>query len=429
MQLLWQAGLQWDEPLPSHLIDLWKQYESELHMVSGIKICHHIPTEKLTSVQLIGFSDASEKGYAAVVYLRTIHQDGRVLIHFITAKSKISPSKTSNTKTTLTIPRLELCGALLLAQVLHRLTNTFKGNIVISETLAWTDSSIVLSWLTSPQSSFKIFITNRLAKIAEILPTCQWRHVVSESNPADCVSRGLFPSQVHDQHLYWQGPPFLKFPDSEWPITSFKPIQPSHLPDYSDPTNACLMVVPEKEVEWFTRFSSLKRMQRVTAIMYRFIRHTRTKRVPYVAPKYIYDPISDEEISNVMLPIIRMTQSVHFVSLLRILQVPTTKIVPRSIAQLAPFIDKNNIIRVGGRLRNALVSPETKNPILLPKSSTLNTLIIRNFHLNHFHAGPQLMSSLLSSYYWIIYPVDLPYGTLSSNALCVLAIGRRLLIL
>ncbi|CAI6376006.1 unnamed protein product [Macrosiphum euphorbiae] len=371
MQLLWQAGLQWDEPLPSHLIDLWKQYESELHMVSGIKICRHIPTEKLTSVQLIGFSDASEKGYAAVVYLRTIHQDGRVLIHFITAKSKVSPSKTSNTKTTLTIPRLELCGALLLAQVLHRLTNTFKGNIVISETLAWTDSSIVLSWLTSPQSSFKIFVTNRLAKIAEILPTCQWRHVVSESNPADCVSRGLFPSQVHDQHLYWQGPPFLKLPDSEWPITSFKPIQPSHLPDYSDPTNACLMVVPEKEVEWFTRFSSLKRMQRVTAIMYRFIRHTRTNRVPYVAPKYIYDPISDEEISNVMLPIIRMTQSVHFVSLLRILQVPTTKIVPRSIAQLAPFIDKNNIIRVGGRLRNALVSPETKNPILLPKSTIL----------------------------------------------------------
>jgi len=225
---------------------------------------------------------------------------------------------------------------------------------------------------------------------------------VSESNPADCVSRGLFPSQVHDQHLYWQGPPFLKLPDSEWPITSFIPIQPSHLPDYSDPTNACLMVVPEKEDEWFTRFSSLKRMQRVTAIMYRFIRHTRTKRVPYVAPKYIYDPISDEEISIVMLPIIRMTQSIHFVSLLRILQVPTTKIVPRSIAQLAPFIDKNNIIRVGGRLRNALVSPETKNPILLPKSSTLTTLIIRNVHLNHFHAGPQLMSSLLSSYYWII---------------------------
>jgi len=150
MQLLWQAGLQWDEPLPSHLVDLWKQYESELHMVSGIKICRHIPTEKLTSVQLIGFSDASEKGYAAVVYLRTIHQYGRVLIHFITAKSKVSPSKTSNTKTTLTIPRLELCGALLLAQVLHRLTTTFQGNIVIAETLAWTDSSIVLSWLTSP---------------------------------------------------------------------------------------------------------------------------------------------------------------------------------------------------------------------------------------------------------------------------------------
>lgn len=141
-------------------------------MVSSIKICRHIPTKEPCNAQLIGFADASEKGYGAVVYLRIIHQDGRILVHFITAKSKVSPSKISKTKTTLTIPRLELCGALLLTQVLHRLMNTFQNNIPISAIQAWTDSSIVLSWLTSPHSSFKIFVTNRLAKIAELIPSC-----------------------------------------------------------------------------------------------------------------------------------------------------------------------------------------------------------------------------------------------------------------
>jgi len=247
MQLLWQAGLNWDDTLPPDLSDLWKQYSLELHMVSSIQICRHISTKELRSAQLISFSDASEKGYGAMVYLHIIHQVGRIRVHFVTAKSKVSHSKISKTKTTLTIPRLELFGSLLLAQVLHRLMNTFQNNILVLAIQAWTDSSIVLSWLTSPHSSFKIFVTNRLAKIAELLPNCHWRHVVSELNPTDCVSRGLFSSQVPNQHLYWQGPGFLQLPESEWPITSFKPMPASQLPEYSDSTKACLVALPENE--------------------------------------------------------------------------------------------------------------------------------------------------------------------------------------
>ncbi|XP_050055781.1 LOW QUALITY PROTEIN: uncharacterized protein LOC126549715 [Aphis gossypii] len=397
MQLLWQGGLNWDDKLPPNLSDLWEQYSSELHMVSSIKICRHISTNEPCSAQLIGFADASEKGYGAVVYLRIIHQDGRILVHFITAKSKVAPSKIKKAKTTLTIPRLELCGALLLTQVLHRLINTFRNNISISAIQAWTDSSIVLSWLTSPHSSFKIFVTNRLAKIAELIPNCQWRHVASESNPADCVSRGLFPSQVPNHHLYWQGPQFLKLPESDWPTTCFQLMPASQLPEYSDSTKACLMTLPENEVEWFSRFSSLRRMQRVMVIIYRFINHARRLPSPFVT-----DFVSQEEVINAMVPIIRITQSLHFVNLSRVLQTTAAKIVPRSLAQLAPFIDDNKIIRVGGRLRHAALPAETKNPILLPKSSALTTLIIRHFHLTYFHAGPQLISSLLAAHYWIM---------------------------
>ncbi|XP_060878440.1 uncharacterized protein LOC132950858 [Metopolophium dirhodum] len=373
MQLLWQAGLNWDDKLPPDLSDLWQQYSSELHMVSNIKICRHIPPNELRIVQLIGFSDASEKGYGAVVYLRNIHQDGRIHIHFVTAKSKVSPSKITKTKITLTIPRLELCGALLLAQVLHRLMNTFQNNIVISTIQAWTDSSIVLSWLTSPHSTFKIFVTNRLAKIAELIPNCHWRHVASELNP------------------------FLKLPESDWPTTCFKPVPPSQLPEYSDSTKSCLVSVPVKEVEWFSCFSSLRSIQRVMAFICRFTNHTRK-----VPSPFINDPISHEEVAKAMFPIIRITQALHFGNLLNVLQSPTSKIVPRSLGQLAPFIDENNITRVGGRLRNATLPADAKNPILLPKSSVLMTLVIRHFHLTYFHAELQLMSPLIASNYWII---------------------------
>lgn len=74
--------------------------------------------------------------------------------------------------TSLTIPRLELCGALLLAQTLHRLQQTVSSMLKTSNVHAWTDSTVVLSWLTFHEIQFKILVTNRLKKVAELLLHC-----------------------------------------------------------------------------------------------------------------------------------------------------------------------------------------------------------------------------------------------------------------
>ncbi|GFR12555.1 uncharacterized protein TNCT_263951 [Trichonephila clavata] len=56
---------------------------------------------------LHGFCDASTKAYAAVVYLKSKQE-----IHLVSAKTRVAPIKQ------LTTPRLELCGALLLAELI-----------------------------------------------------------------------------------------------------------------------------------------------------------------------------------------------------------------------------------------------------------------------------------------------------------------------
>ncbi|GFR18242.1 hypothetical protein TNCT_7191 [Trichonephila clavata] len=56
---------------------------------------------------LRGFCDASTKAYAAVIYLKSKQE-----IHLVSAKTRVAPIKQ------LTIPRLELCGALLLAELI-----------------------------------------------------------------------------------------------------------------------------------------------------------------------------------------------------------------------------------------------------------------------------------------------------------------------
>ena len=51
------------------------------------------------------FTDASEKGYGAVAYVKTIYKSGFVDVAFVMAKTHATPTKG------LTIPRLELQGA------------------------------------------------------------------------------------------------------------------------------------------------------------------------------------------------------------------------------------------------------------------------------------------------------------------------------
>jgi hypothetical protein len=64
--------------------------------------------------QFHGFSDASEAAFAAVVYLRITSMDGSTDTNIVCSKSRVSPVKQ------LTIPKLELCGASLLARLLTR---------------------------------------------------------------------------------------------------------------------------------------------------------------------------------------------------------------------------------------------------------------------------------------------------------------------
>ncbi|KAE9523284.1 hypothetical protein AGLY_016232, partial [Aphis glycines] len=231
MQQLWQTQLEWDTPLPPHLQTAWCHFLAELPSLGNIEIARHIDTRGFQDVQLLGFSDASQKGYAATVYLRVVDMTDKVSISLVTCKTKVAPLKGSEKDESLTIPRLELCAALLLAQLLHRLHLKITSIVPVSRVRAWTDSSIVLSWLTTDQKFFKIFVTNRVAKIRSLLPDCDWSHVSTIDNPADPSSRGLLPDDLVTCSLHWKGPPFIHFPEESWPGPLIQSLSPQHLPE------------------------------------------------------------------------------------------------------------------------------------------------------------------------------------------------------
>ncbi|GFU82589.1 integrase catalytic domain-containing protein [Trichonephila clavipes] len=119
-QQLWLLKLDWDSPLPEALATKWKTFQKEFEQVCSIHIPRWIHT---TSQQIIlhGFCDASELAYASVIYAVQPQADGNTKVTLLVAKSRVAPLKS------VSIPRLELNGALLLARLLCNLQEHLEG--------------------------------------------------------------------------------------------------------------------------------------------------------------------------------------------------------------------------------------------------------------------------------------------------------------
>ena len=176
--------------MTTSICESWLKWRSELGLLSTKTIprCYHDKSASVVSMEVRGFSDASEQAYSAVVYLRRECTDGSNQIALVSSKTKVVPT-----------PRLELCGAQLLAKLLHRVRHAL--NVPLNQSYAWTDSTIVLHWFIGNLKRFKMYVRYRVSNIVELLGLECWHHVSGMDNPADCASRGLFPSDDRGKAL------------------------------------------------------------------------------------------------------------------------------------------------------------------------------------------------------------------------------------
>ncbi|XP_059052312.1 uncharacterized protein LOC131846909 [Achroia grisella] len=212
IQRLWMSGLNWDGPLNQSLSDEWLLFVQDLENIKQLSIPRRILPADATSISLHGFFDASEAGYAAVVYLRTESYSGHCSVHLLISKSKIAPIRTR-----LTIPMLELKGAVLLTKLIHHVTICLQKVIVLDAIYSWTDSKIVLAWIKTPPHLLQTFEANRVSQITSSDFPSEWHHVPGSINPSDCASRGLSASSLLNHDLWWS-PSWLTESPNHWPI-------------------------------------------------------------------------------------------------------------------------------------------------------------------------------------------------------------------
>lgn len=160
MQQLWQLNISWDESLPQELHTRWFEFCDELRFLNDLTIPRYISVNDFVDVQLHGFCDASELAYGACIYFRATNLLGNCTSNLLCAKSKVAPLKT------VSLPRFELCGALLLAQLVQRVRTVL--NIPNIQEYYWCDSQIILAWIKGIPRQWKTFVANRTSEIQEL---------------------------------------------------------------------------------------------------------------------------------------------------------------------------------------------------------------------------------------------------------------------
>lgn len=142
----------------------------------------------------------------------------------------------------------------------------------------------------------------------------------------------------------------------------------------------------------FNHFSSLNRLKRCIVQVQRAIERLRPNNVHKWRPKE--GPSSLKELSRAENIVLRSIQHYHMNkrsrSLVR-LKVTTTNFriaevrgkknsivkLNRNLHKLDPFIDKQGLLRVGGRLKSATSPYAIKHPVILPKGNHTTVLLIR----------------------------------------------------
>lgn len=390
MQKLWLAQLGWDEQLTDELLHEWTAFVTTLPHIKEIEIPRKLLPQAGARVTLHGFCDASEKGYAAAVYLRTGETAGEGVVRLVMAKSKVAPVRTR-----WTIPKMELAGAALLTRLLNHVAQNLRGTVDLNDTVyAWTDSQIVLCWLQTSVHTLEVFVANRVSQINNSETPLVWRHVPGEVNPADCSSRGC-PAPALVEHSLWWGPQWLERPHTEWPFNDCgrQPLPP----DQGLRVNVTTVESVAVDHTLLERYSSLGKLLRVTGWIMRFFHNCRSP----AAQRNLSPVMGPEEQQRALSRWVGVIQGNEFQDELRILRTGVGRM-KKSLVRLNPFIDEHGMLRVGGRLRNAELPYSARHPLILPKKGALVELLVWDRHIRNSHAGCNTLLGILQREFWIL---------------------------
>ena len=267
IQDLWKRKVEWDEPLQEDILSQWNNLAADLQISTSLELGRHYfkgIQREVNEHDLHVFVDASLTAYGAVAYITNDTTSCLVM-----AKNRVSPVKK------LTLPQLELMAALVGARLANHIVETLQPRNITY----WSDSQIVIHWLNT-ERQLKRFVKNRIDEIKCLTKVEQWRYCPTADNPADLQTRGITATQFLENQLWFRGPEWLTRKDS-WPVwkqtgSSSALLCTEDDEDQTEDISDTPLII--ENVMNIERYSSLRKLTRITAYVVRFINNCRTDR-------------------------------------------------------------------------------------------------------------------------------------------------------
>ncbi|XP_070851538.1 uncharacterized protein [Drosophila suzukii] len=206
-----------------------------------------------------------------------------------------------------------------------------------------------------------------------------------------------------DFHLWWNGPLWLrdqdqylvKLNDSRFGLSlSDKRIQGEVKSNCLATVAVATQVHPLDKL--IARVSSWLKLVHIVAYVKRFIQRTQNPSSDRASRALTF-----EEIKAARIICIKHAQRCfHEDYLLLLAKKPLRN--RSQLVKLAPMIDENDLLRVGGRLHQSQLSREAKHPVLLPKTHRISKLILEHEHRVNLHPGVSSLFVIVRQRFWIL---------------------------
>ena len=403
VQNLCQEKIGWDDPIPEKERKQWEQWISGLQDMKKISVPRCVQPFPPVQVELHHFSDASEVAYGVVSYLRVIAKDGRIECTLVMAKSRLAPLKR------LTLPRLELQAATLAARQ-NALLRKELG-LDLGPPTYWTDSTIVLQYISNTTARYHTFVANRVAEIQNATNVKEWRHVPTRENPADDASRGVSASDLSGSR-WVHGPAFLKLPPEQWPSTPvIRPLDEAELEvkkAISFSTQALDHQGPiDKLIDGITNWMQLLR----TIACFQLIPEIHRSKIPFKGP------LEAEHLQRAEKFLVKYVQRQCYLEEINAINQGRSIPISSPLIRLRPVLYEGTLV-VPGRISHAKVPSYVKRPVVLSSRHPVVESLCRYVHEKTAHSGRNYVLAELRRNYWVVGAASLVKKVIRTCVTC-----------
>lgn len=380
IQKAWILKTGWDEKIPIELEREYKEWLSTIDYINQCRIPRRLAEASLLEckVALHVFCDASKEAYASCVFLRTEY-GGQVTVRLIIAKNRVAPIKRQ-----MTLPRLELMGALIASrQYREVMTSGLLAACKDNKVYCWTDSAVVLAWLKR-QETWKAFVTNRVKEICMNTNKEVWNHLPGIYNPADLPSRGCSAKTLLETQ-WWTGPKWLYLDEKEWPRSCITRMENEEELIASEQSKSTTVNVEINTEDFSNRLLYFSTYSKIVRLMARLLRMSPRIRREYTITSL---HIGYSEYKNAEKTLMKIIQKEYNTDMKK----NNKKLITT---------EEDGILKVKTRLEYSEEDKSFIYPILLPGKSEIIKRLAQQTHLDMHHAGSLTMMTTLRNTYWI----------------------------